>query len=45
MPNERSSFPGGAVVKNPAANAGNARDLDWIPGLGRYPDVGNSNWL
>ena len=31
--NERSrDFPGGAVVKNPPANAG---DTDSIPGLGR----------
>ena len=27
--------PGGSVVKNPPANAG---DLDSIPGLGRYPE-------
>ena len=26
-------FPGGAVVKNPPANAG---DTGWSPGLGRY---------
>ena len=25
-------FPGGPVVKNPPANAG---DMSWIPGLGR----------
>ena len=34
-------FPGGAVVKNPPANAGNVRDGDSIPGLGRSPGVGN----
>ena len=28
-------FPGGAVVKNPPANAGDIRDTDLIPGLGR----------
>ena len=33
-------FPGGAVVKNPPANAG---DMDLIPGLGRSPGVGNGN--
>ena len=33
------------MVKNPSANAGNARDLNWIPGSGRYPDVENSNRL
>ena len=38
-------FPGGAVVKNPPANAGNARDMGSIPGLGRYPGVGNNNAL
>ena len=33
-------FPGGAVVKNPPANAG---DTGSIPGSGRSPGVGNSN--
>ena len=33
-------FPGGAVVKNPPANAG---DVDLIPGLGRFPGEGNGN--
>ena len=33
-------FPGGAVVKNPSANAG---DSGLIPGLGRSPGVGNGN--
>ena len=28
------SFPGGAVVKNLPANAGDARDMGLIPGLG-----------
>ena len=35
-------FPGGAVVKNPSANAG---DSGLIPGLGRSPGVGNGNPL
>ena len=30
-------FPGGTVVKNPPANAGDAGDTGSIPGLGRYP--------
>ena len=30
-------FPGGTVVKNPRANAGDARDAGSIPGLGRSP--------
>ena len=28
-------FPGGSVVKNPPANAGDIRDAGWIPVLGR----------
>ena len=35
-------FPGGSVVKNPPANAG---DMGLIPGLGRSPGVGNGNPL
>ena len=35
-------FPGGAVVKNPADNAG---DTDSIPGLGRSPGEGNGDSL
>ena len=34
-------FPGGAVIKNPPANAGDARDADSIPGSERSPGVGN----
>ena len=34
-------FPGGTVVKNPAANAGHARGTGSIPGLGRSPRGGN----
>ena len=33
------------VIKNTPANAGDARDLDLIPGLGRFPGVGNCNPL
>ena len=33
------------VVKNPPANAGNARDVGSIPELGRFPGVGNGNPL
>ena len=29
------------VVKNPPANAGDARDMGWIPGSGRSPGEGN----
>ena len=35
-------FPGGTVIKNPPATAG---DVGWIPGLGRSPEVGNDNPL
>ena len=35
-------FPGGSVVKNPPANAG---DVGLIPGLGRSPGKGNGNPL
>ena len=34
-------FPGGSAVKNPPANAGDARDVGSIPGLGRIPGEGN----
>ena len=33
------------VVKNPPANAGDARDAGLIPGLGRSPGAGNGNPL
>ena len=35
-------FPGGLVVKNPPANAG---DSDSVPGLERFPGEGNVNSL
>ena len=35
-------FPGGSVVKNPPANAG---DVDLIPGSGRTRGEGNGNPL
>ena len=38
-------FPGGTVVKNPPASAGDARDACLIPGLGRSPGEGNGNPL
>ena len=38
-------FPGGAVVKNPPANAGDTRDVGSISESGRSPGVGNSNLL
>ena len=33
------------VVKNPSASAGDARDVDSIPGLGRPTGRGNGNPL
>ena len=38
-------FPGGEVVKNPPANAGDSRDTGSIPGSGRSPAGGNGNLL
>ena len=31
------------VVKNPPTNAGDARDMGSIPGLGRFPGRGHGN--
>ena len=39
---EQLSFPGGSVIKNPPANAG---DVGLNPGLGRLPGEGNGNPL
>ena len=36
-------FPGGSVVKNPPANAGNAGDPGLNPGSRRSPEGGNGN--
>ena len=38
-------FPGGTVVKNLTANAGDARDSGLIPGSERSPGGGNDNPL
>ena len=38
-------FPGGSVVKNPPANARDARDMGLIPGLGRSLREVNGNPL
>ena len=38
-------FPGGSGGKNPPANAGDARDVGFIPGLGRSSGEGNGNPL
>ena len=38
-------LPGGAVVKNPAADQGDTGDEGSIPGSGRSPGVGNGKPL
>ena len=38
-------FPSASVVKNPSADAGDARDVCSIPGSGRPPGEGNGNPL
>ena len=38
-------FPGGTVVKNPPANAGDTGDTGSIPGSGRSSAGGNGNPL
>ena len=37
------SFPGGSVVKNPPANAGDSGDMGLILGSGRSPEAGSGN--
>ena len=37
-----SGFPGDAVVKNPPANAGDAKDAGLIPGSERSPGGGHA---
>ena len=39
------SFPDGSAVKNLPANAGDAGEVDLIPGSGRSPGGGNGNPL
>ena len=41
----KRGFPGGSVVKNLPANAGDARDVGLSPGPGRSPGVGSGNPL
>ena len=40
-----AGFPGGSVVKNLPANAGDTGDTGSIPGSGRSPGEGNGNPL
>ena len=39
------AFAGGTLVKNPPANAGDARDVHSISAVGRSPGGGNGNPL
>ena len=39
----KGGFPGGSVVKNPPANAGDPGDVGLIPGLKRFPGGGHGN--
>ena len=39
------NFPGGEVIKNPPANAGDAGATGSIPGWGRSPGGGHGNSL
>ena len=53
MPTEQKSslqrtkkgFPDGAAGQESSCNAGDTKDVGWIPGLGRSPIGGNSNSL
>ena len=36
-------FPGGSVIKNLPANAGDTGNAGSVPGSGRSPGVGNGN--
>ena len=41
----KTVVPGGSVVKNLPANAGDTGDADSIPGSGRFTGGGNANLL
>ena len=45
LPTLDMGFPGGVMVKNPLANAGDSRDVGLIPGLGNSLGEGNGNPL
>ena len=42
---DEMDLPGGGVVKNLPANAGNSRDKDLIPGSQRSHEIRNGNLL
>ena len=41
----QKGFPGGSVVKNLPANAGDVRDMVSVPGSGKSPGAGQGNPL
>ena len=43
MSSPRKGFPGGSVVNNSPANAGDTGNVGLIPRLGRSPGGGNGN--
>ena len=43
LANFRTGFPGDTVAKNAPATVGDTRDTAWIPGLERFPGVGNGS--
>ena len=43
--NKTKDFPGGSVVKNLPANAGDAKDMGSVTGLERSPGGGHGNPL
>ena len=45
LPSVILGLPGGAMVKNPPANAGDEGDGSSLPGLRKSPGVGNGNSL
>ena len=45
LPISSRGFPGGSVIKNMPASAGDTRDASLIPGAGRSPGGGNDNPL
>ena len=45
MDNQPKASQVALVVKNPPANAGDKRDVNSIPGLGRSPEGGHGNPL
>ena len=45
IPGDNLGFPDVSVCKESACNAGDAGDVDLIPGSGRFPGEGNGNQL